>query len=206
MSNDERFARYLESGEDPYAPAEFLAIRERLAAESTWIEPPADLQETIVADIAAQAGPAGARRRPSRWSLQRLLPAAAAAAALVFAAIVVLSPGDPEQLEMQLRGTDLARGATAIATIQSTPSGEDITLDVTGLPTPPEGFYYQGWVRDGDNAVTIGTFHMRGGDDEVTLWAGVDIEDFPVMTVTLEPDDGDPASSGDVVLRGELSR
>jgi hypothetical protein len=46
---------------------------------------------------------------------------------------------------------------------------------------------------------------MRGGD-EVTLWAGVDIEDFPVMTVTLEPNDGDPASSGDVVLRGELSQ
>jgi hypothetical protein len=42
----------------------------------------------------------------------------------------------------------------------------------------------------------------RGG--EVKLWAGVDIADFPVLTVTLEPDDGDPASSGQVVLRGEI--
>jgi len=205
VSYDERFARYLEAGDDPHAPAEFTAVREHLASESTWLEPPAELQEAIVADIVAQHRPATARRPSSRWSLQRWIAAGAVAAAIVLAAVVVLSP-DAERLEMQLQGTELAQGASAIATIVSTPSGEDITLDVTGLPAPPEGSYYQGWVRDGDNAITIGTFHMRGGDDEVTLWSGVDIEDFPVLTVTLEPDDGDPASSGNVVLRGELDQ
>jgi predicted secreted protein len=205
VSYDERFARYLDTGTDPDAPAEFRALREQLGAESTWLEPPVELQEAIVTDIVAQHGPATQRRAPSRWSLQRWVAAAAVAAAIALGAVVVLSPSDAQRFEMQLQGTELAQGGSAIATIQSTSSGEDITLDVRGLPPAPEGFYYQGWVRDGDNAITIGTFHLRGGDDEVTLWAGVDIEDFPVITVTIEPDDGDPASSGNVVLRGELT-
>jgi hypothetical protein len=38
----------------------------------------------------------------------------------------------------------------------------------------------------------------------VTLWAGVSPEDFPTFTVTEERADGDQASSGRVVLTGEL--
>lgn len=204
MTYDDRLARYLDGEDDRDVPAEHVAVRAQLAAESTWLEPPADLQEAIVADIVAQHRPS-ARRSSSRWSLQRWVAAGAVAATIVLAAVVVLLPADADRLQMQLQGTELARGASAIATIQSTSSGEDITIAATGLPPAPEGFYYQGWVRDGDNAITIGTFHLRGGDDEVTLWSGVDIEDFPVITVTLEPDDGDPASSGNVVLRGELT-
>ncbi|MGH9184462.1 MAG: hypothetical protein ACRD0U_01375 [Acidimicrobiales bacterium] len=38
----------------------------------------------------------------------------------------------------------------------------------------------------------------------MVLWAGVALEDFPILTVTEETDDGDQASSGRVVLAGEL--
>jgi hypothetical protein len=47
--------------------------------------------------------------------------------------------------------------------------------------------------------VTIGTFHMRG-PGTVELWSAVSLADYPVITVTREPEDGNPASSGQVVL------
>jgi anti-sigma-K factor RskA len=217
VNNDERLIQYLEGDHDaPDPPAEFVGIRDQLASESMWLEPPAELQEAIVADITGQRSTAPAprqmprhrtARRARRWTATApWVAVAAVAAAVVLAAVFAFPRAETRQL--QLTGTDFAANATAIATIRTTPSGEDITLDISGLPEPPPGHFYQGWVRQGteptDNAVTIGTFHMRGGDDEVTLWAGVDIDDFPVLTVTLEPDDGDPASSGQVVLRGRL--
>lgn len=212
--NEDRLARYLDGEHDPDPPAEFVALRRQLADESVWLEPPPHLQEAIVADIASRqdAAPtplrASRHRTARRWTAQPWAAVAAVAAAIAVVAVIMFPRAETRQLRME--GTDLAAGATAIATIRTTPTGEDITLDVSGLEPPPPDFFYQGWVRQGgepeDNAVTIGTFHMRGGDDEVTLWAGVDIDDFPVLTVTLEPDDGDPASSGEVVLRGRLER
>jgi hypothetical protein len=60
---------------------------------------------------------------------------------------------------------------------------------------------YEAWLRkDADVGVSAGTFHLRGGDGELELWAGVSIEDYPLVTVTLQ-DEADPVSSGQVVLR-----
>jgi hypothetical protein len=213
--SDDRLAHFLDGGFDPDPPTEFVSVQQQLASDSLWLEPPADLQESIVTEITSQRP---VRERPTQlprhrtarrrtwqpWAAGVGITAVAAAIALVV--VIAIPRGDINQLRMQ--GTELATSASAIATVVSTTSGEDITLNIHGLQPAPEEHYYQGWVRTGpepdDNAVTIGTFHMRGGDDEVTLWSGVPIEDFPVLTVTLEPDDGDPASSGDVVLRGRL--
>jgi hypothetical protein len=48
--------------------------------------------------------------------------------------------------------------------------------------------------------VTIGTFHQRGGPDTVDLWSAVSLADYPTITITREPEDGNPAPSGQVVL------
>jgi hypothetical protein len=41
---------------------------------------------------------------------------------------------------------------------------------------------------------------MRGGPGTVELWSAVSLTDYPAITVTREPEDGNPASSGQVVL------
>jgi hypothetical protein len=52
--------------------------------------------------------------------------------------------------------------------------------------------------------VSAGTFHLRGGGDaEIELWAWVDIEDYPLFTVTLQPE-GLAPYSGQVVLMARL--
>lgn len=154
-------------------------------------------------------GPAHIRRE-RRGRPRRSLVLAAAAALVVLAgvagAIVATRGGDdPAGTEVAIAGTELAPGASATAHVQETGSGLDITLDVRDLPPAEPGTYYQGWVRNADGqAVTIGTFHMRGGDDEVDLWAGVDLEDYPMLTVTLQQEGAGAESSGQVVLAGEI--
>jgi len=45
---------------------------------------------------------------------------------------------------------------------------------------------------------------MRCDDGEIELWAGVIIDEYPLMTVTLQDEPGGAASSGEVMLRGHF--
>jgi hypothetical protein len=89
--------------------------------------------------------------------------------------------------------------------VRSTDAGWWIRLDVTGLSPAPQGKYYEGWVwSDDDDGVSIGTFHLRGGDAPVVLWSGVPLADYPSIWVTLEDEEGGPEASDLVVLTGRL--
>jgi hypothetical protein len=117
-------------------------------------------------------------------------------------AVVDLNPSDGgADVELALAATELAPGASADAAIDTTPLGTRILLDMRDLPPAPAGTYYEAWLRiDADIGVSAGTFHMRGGDGEIELWAGVSIDDYPLFTVTLQDEGGGAASSGRVVL------
>lgn len=147
---------------------------------------------------------AGRRRAFPRW-----LAAAAVAIALAgFAGFLAgRSGGDSNepvlhQREFALAATDKAPGATATVRTNDEVPGVRIDLDVSGLPANEPGTYYQAWVKGPKGLVAIGTF--RAGDGVVTLWSGVPLEDYNTLTVTLEPEDGDPASSGVRVLAGTI--
>ena len=50
--------------------------------------------------------------------------------------------------------------------------------------------------------MAIGTF--SSSDGSIVLWSGVDPKEYRGITVTIEPDDDNPASSGRRVLAGTL--
>ena len=146
------------------------------------------------------------RRPPSRARRLTLVLAAAAAVVLIagVAAVMLRSEGGGGR-EVAIAGTDLAPDASATATVEDTPSGVSIALDVRGLPPAAPGTYYQAWVKGPNGLVTVGTFHVREGDDTVELWSGVELDDYPTLTVTIQQEGQGQESSGRVVLSGRIA-
>jgi Anti-sigma-K factor rskA len=223
MSDEETTGRTGDPDEDRAVAAFLEAVAPTLRDEAVWVEPPAGLADSIVAAIAAErttaqggapvvpmpsaASPTAprrvtrGRRRGTVW-----LGLAAAAAVVALAVGIVVTRGDGETEEQfAIASTDRFPDASATAVVNELGAGVAIELDITGLPPAPAGFYYQGWVRSADEeSVTIGTFHMRAGDSRVTLWSGVDVDEYSTLTVTLQEEGQGAESSGDVVLRGSI--
>jgi hypothetical protein len=167
--------------------------------------------DTAIGEDTATAAPVVAldsrRRRFGSFA------AGAAAAALVLVGSLALFNQDPfgdddgpSGVELALAGTELAPEATGTATIADTPLGTRIVLNVAALPPAEPGTYYEAWLRvDGQIGVSAGTFHLRGGDGEIELWAGVPIDDYPLFTITVQ-DEAQAESSGVVVLKGRVDQ
>lgn len=219
---------------DAFDQAELDDLRTLLADPMLWEEPSDELGDAVVAAITAAAATAGeavagerAVPAPASAPTERLAPArparrfrgvslissaALGAAAAAIVAVVAVRIGDDTSskrsaAEIELVGTDLLPGAAGRADITTTPSGVQIQLDVPGLPRRDGAEFYEAWLKNDDASglIPIGTFHT--GDD-VTLWAGVAIEDYPILTVTREtvaaPKDPAQGSSGEVVVSGRL--
>jgi anti-sigma-K factor RskA len=78
-----------------------------------------------------------------------------------------------------------------------------LDIDVSGLG-PIDG-YYEVWLLDaaGKKLVSLGL--LRGSHGRFALPAGVDLSSYPVVDVSIEPADGNPAHSGNSVVRGSLA-
>ena len=192
-------------------PEILAALEESLASPALWDEPPASLEDDLVAAITAEAAtavqPPAAAAPTRRW-----LWAVAALALLAggFGLGAALS-GDDDAPEIvgeifPLAGTDLAGEADAEVELAILRNGLRIILDVAELPPAPDGTFYEAWLVDDERGVvSAGTFHMRNQTGRIELWAGVTPADYPTFLVTLENDDGDPAPSLDIVLEADVS-
>lgn len=227
-SDDERIA-YLAGESSGPLPAdertELDQLRVLLESPATWVEPPAELEDRIVNavttaaghDTAAAVGEAtetadqAPQRPPSRWrSLFRRPTVALAslgAAVAAIAVVVVLASGSsgptPLHFAMIVNGTQLAPGVHGKANLTKTASGWRIELAAPGLPHLQNGRYYQAWLKNAAGLlVTVGTFNDAR---QVTLWSGVPVTKFRTLTVTEQRANGNPASSGRVVLMGTIT-
>jgi hypothetical protein len=215
MTTDDERIGYLAgeptTGLDADERAELDHLGALLADPSLWAEPSPTLEERVVQAIAAErdATPGNvvplarpSRRSPLAYALSGAV-AAAAAVLLVIGVVAVVRGGDGDDgVDIALGPTELFPDAQGTASVVAEQSGLRITLDATGLPRRDGGDFYQAWLRDEAGVlVPIGTFHEA---DDVVLWAGVSLEDFPTLTVTEESSDGDQASSGRRVLVGTV--
>lgn len=220
MEQDDPIA-YLTGDGGRSLPADLRAdldeLRAMLSDPAVWEEPPERLEESVVQAIGEQARHRGARTTPARWwqairrsgwSRPRLGVAALTAGAAVAAAIVVLSlPGAgpaPQRFAMIVSGTALAPNAHGSATLTRHPSGWGISLSATGLPhLSGTHRYYQAWLRNRAGIlVPVGTFNDA---QHVSLWSGVPVTQYRTLTVTIQPANGNPASSGRRVLIGSIT-
>lgn len=61
------------------------------------------------------------------------------------------------------------------------------------------------WLLDREATRLVGLGVLDGDEGRFTIPVGLDLDDFAVVDVSAEPFDGDPAHSGDSILRGELA-
>lgn len=80
-----------------------------------------------------------------------------------------------------------------------------ITLSVRGFEVTPVGSHYAVWVRGPEGDVPIGTFRLKHADDfDIPFAVGVNPSKYPEFVVTMEPNDGDPRLTGEVVTEGRF--
>ena len=221
--NEDEFADFLDNGSRAADPRDestretATRFRDLLADDAVWAEPSPTGVDDLLAAIQTESGgpvpagpattPAAHPRVPSRRRGRRLMLVAAAAGIVAVAGVVgilVRSADDGAGQDFAVAGTELAPNAAGVGTVEETGSGVSIELDVSGLPPAEPDTYYQAWVKGPDGLVTVGTFHMRGGDDHVDLWSGVPLDRYPTLTVTLQREGAGQESSGRVVLSGEV--
>jgi hypothetical protein len=205
MDREERFAQSLETGQDEglsrYERARLDELRDALGSDFVWEEPPLDLGDRIMAEIGGpDVRPAG------RW-----LWAVAAAVILVAGTVGVINlledPPPTPVAVIAMAGTDLAPEATGSANLHPTPNGWAISFESVGLPPAEAGTFYQAWVNNGEDAVAVGTFHMRGDDvTPIPLWSGVDLHEYRILNVTIQEEGQGPESSGRLVMTGTADR
>ncbi len=192
--------------------ARAITVRDRL------VSPPRPVWERIVMELrlddevaanGAQLQPTAVRELPTpRRRPGRLLPVAAVLLGLlVGASVTALLVGRPSGGTV-LAATRLAPlpdhsgGGEAVLSRRS--GSEVLTVDVTGLATDPSTFY-EVWLLapDASRLVALG---MLGPSERGTfvLPPGLDVHAYPVVDVSAEPRDGNPAHSSDSVVRGTL--
>ena len=163
--------------------SELDIMREVLAEEATWVQPSDDLKKRIL----STSTPAETQRHFGT----RLAVIAASIAAAV-AIFTVARPAPNWEIDMY------AADASAVATLAgwNETTGTRLLFDGS-LAEPADGYVYELWFSDEDRILSAGTF--VSGDD-VALSIAVRRSELPNLWVSLEPIDGDPSPSGEVVL------
>jgi anti-sigma-K factor RskA len=143
------------------------------------------------------------RRRTAPW----LMAAAAAIVGVLAGAAVVNAidrPAESTVVASAVLEPLNVPDATGTAELTSAGSDRALVVDVTGLPTT-DGFY-EVWLLDAtaDKLISLGTLGA-GDTGTFPVPTDLDVAEFPVVDVSREPFDGNPAHSADSVVRGTLS-
>jgi hypothetical protein len=104
--------------------------------------------------------------------------------------------------ETQLAALPEHQGQGA-AEIVETADGTELVVDVSGL-SGGEGFY-EVWLIDPDTFAMVGLGALTDESGRFPVPDGLDLSQYRVVDVSLEPFDGDPVHSRDSVVRGELA-
>lgn len=93
--------------------------------------------------------------------------------------------------------------ATGAATVEENPDGtRELVVTLEG-GAGDDGFH-EVWLIDREVTRLVSLGVLEGSEGRFTVPAGLDLADFAVVDVSEEPFDGDPAHSGDSIIRGIL--
>ncbi|CAN5505926.1 hypothetical protein BH10ACT1_BH10ACT1_11680 [soil metagenome] len=182
--------------------------------------PPPELWEHIAAEVRdlggqpdAPAAPAGSSPAVGRPFRRRLVAAVAAAAVvLVVAALVAVrigsdGGGSPVEVVAQAslsgQGLDPGGSSTGTARLVREDGTWEVAVRAPDLPPPAAGTYYEAWLL-GSGPDEVQSLGALDGSKGFAVPGDLDLKRFPLVDVSIEPIDGNPAHSAKSVLRGRL--
>jgi hypothetical protein len=189
-------------------------------------EPPPDLWDRIAASVEADGAdeahgtgepgdphltapsplPPPSDRRRSRAGRWLAAAAAVVVAVVLTASLARLVAGPPADIQAraQLTSEGLPNRNDLVGQAALVDAGghRQIDLDLPGLPEAG-GSYYELWLLAPDGA-RLQSLGITSGQGRFDVPDGIDPHGYPVVDVSREPPDGNPAHSGDSLVRGRL--
>ncbi|WP_439592053.1 anti-sigma factor [Microbacterium sp.] len=204
MGHAVRIARATIDDDALEAPPE--RVWEKIGAELGLAARPAEASDASVEESAPTRAAASRprRRRRSRlmWVLAAALVVVAGAGLTGWALVARLTPT-----------------SIAVATLDAFPDHPDavgsadveegrdgsrrliVTLDAAAVPDA----YREVWLIRNDAGALISLGVLDGDRGSFPIPDGVDLKEYSLVDISVEPVDGDPAHSGDSIVRGALS-
>jgi hypothetical protein len=227
----QRVAAVTRASEDVTLAAPPEHVWERIAAEIARTPQQAAASATDpgrAAERASEGAPGGTRsgaqhqavaRRPRSRPRRRRALAIAIAGVGVLAVVLGIGvasgivPGLPRgDTETVLANTELAAlpgwsGTTGRAELERDQDGRvTLLVDLHGeRGRSGTGPLREVWMMRSDLGGLVSVGYLDGDQGRFTVPDGVDTAEFPVVDVSAEADDGDPAHSGDSIVRGTLT-
>lgn len=148
------------------------------------------------------------RRRARRPARRRAVTGLIVAAALVIGllagtagTLLLLRPDEPRLLAQAELEPFPDWSASGSARVEEDEAGERrVVVDVSA----PNGGLREVWLLDPETSGLISLGLLSGEAGTFVIPADIDLMRYSVIDVSEEPDDGDPAHSGDSIVRGEL--
>lgn len=191
-------------GDDAVGAADLDAIARRLSELTSDEEiqpPPASVFAAIEAELGVNVVPLASRRT-------RRPPLMAAAAAVVVVVVIVgaalqrdTAPAVRTQ-EVSLAGLPGFATASGSATVVIDGDDRSVAVALSAVEVPA-GSHLEVWLLDDpiEQLVSLGEL---SDDAPHRVPPSVDLAVTPIVDISLEPDDGNPAHSGVSVVRGSL--
>jgi len=226
-----RASRTGDAGEDvPPETAEEFRLLERIGAAATTeppverVEPPPDLWARIEAatsgaeeqaaeaetvEAATEPVPLADRRARGRRRFAAAWVAVAAAVLLVVATatLLLVRDGDapPEVVASAVLDEIPGTGSARADVVQLDSGGLRLDLEIEGVDAG-SGFLELWLLGPGESEgeLRLLSLGIVAGPGSYPVPSGIDLNAFPIVDISAEPFDGDPAHSGDSLLRGML--
>lgn len=172
----------------------------------------ADVVPTSVAVLArpGEGSPASARPHVAPPRRRRHLVLALAAAVVLLAAgiggiIATVHQAEAPRIVARAQLAHLPgwTGSTGTAEIEQYADGRRVAVVRTNL-TPSVKDGHEVWLMDAATGKRVGLGFLKGESGAFVLPAHVDLSTYSNIDVSAEPHDGNPAPSGDSIIRGPL--
>ncbi|MBH0131545.1 anti-sigma factor [Salinibacterium sp. NK8237] len=205
----ERISDELSLAADPSAVEPKVAVEPDVAAghdlaTTADVAPePADAEVSPATNVHSLAE----RRRRRPWI--GVLAAAAAVALVAAAGSAIWATFQPSSQPTILASATLDAfpawpDSSGVATLEELPDGTRI-IDVNLDAPTTDGGYREVWLITTDATALVSLGIVEGTSGQFTVPDGLDISSYDLVDISEEQFDGDPAHSGDSIVRGQLS-